>query len=325
MKVYKIRGFAQFISFILLTYGAYAGLRFKAFVPLWLCTNPSHYSVACYLLPLQNLQYGLLDMTTPITQVVGGAVTIPEFSVLWGKSFAYLSLFLSLIISAILFSKLWCGWFCPFGTLQDGISYLRKKVHVRESQFSEKMKKNLNSFKYIFLILLLIAPFMFLCGFKAQTPIFCKVCPARPLLSIFEGSLKNLGIGTPPGVGMSILTCLIAGITSIGITYRERFFCLFCPVAGFINIFRKIGLLKLEKNAHACVGCGNCWRSCPLDIKEVYLEEEKRGVMEEDCVLCLRCIESCPEDDTLFLKYLGKKIFSSSKKYAARCVMEKMR
>lgn len=310
MKVRRIRFLVQIISFLLLIYGGYVGLRFKNFLPMWACTNPSNYSAACYLLPLQRLQEGLSVYPLDYHRTM----PFPGYVIMWGW-WAYLSFFLSLIVFAIVFNKTWCGWFCPFGTFQDWISSIRKKIGIREIQFSERTKHILAPIKYISLMLFLITPAIYALGFNTGTPIFCKICPVKSFLSIFEGNLLNFGIGYPPGVMASILTCIITGVTLVGIIFKERFFCFFCPIAGFINIFNKFSFFRFRKNVNSCNGCGNCWRVCPMDIKEVYQEKTKENVLAEDCILCLKCIEACPQDNALFVRFFKKDIFSSTRGY----------
>lgn len=309
MRVYRARYVTQIIFFLLLMYGAYVGLRFGNFLPMWRCPNQYGYSQGCYLLPLQRFQYGL----TICPQDKKG-LPFPAYVVMWGQTAAYLRFFLSIIIFIIIFNKLWCGWFCPFGTFQDGVSFIRKKIGIREVKFSERTKYLLMPFKYILLVLFLSAPIIFALGFKVESPLFCKICPVKSILNLFGGNALNLSIWFPSDTMASILTCIITGITLTGIFFRKRLFCLFCPIAAFINIFNKFSLLQIKKNVNTCTACGNCWQKCPMDIKEVYLEREKGSVLPKDCIFCLRCIETCPQDDTLSIKFF-KKVFFSSKRY----------
>jgi len=40
-------------------------------------------------------------------------------------------------------------------------------------------------------------------------------------------------------------------------------------------------------------------------------------------MLCLRCVESCPQDKALAFKYCGRNIFASSARYLARFLKRK--
>ena len=66
----------------------------------------------------------------------------------------------------------------------------------------------------------------------------------------------------------------------------------------------------MEKTEEKCTKCGICKRVCASQVKEVY--ENKGGdVTTSKCILCLRCVEMCPEDDCLKFKVAGKSVFRS--------------
>ena len=219
-----------------------------------------------------------------------------------------------LMTSTATATMLWCGWICPFGAFQDGVSFLRKRIGVKETRFSEKTKDILGPIKYVSLLVFLSTPIIFLSGFKmGYAPLFCEICPVKSILNAFEGNFLNLAVHSSSSTVASILTCIVAGATLAGIFFKERLFCIFCPVAAFINIFNKFSFIHLKKNVNFCDGCKNCWRACPMDIKELYLEKKKSNILKEDCILCLKCIEACPQDNTLSLHFLRKGIFSSLK------------
>jgi polyferredoxin len=93
-------------------------------------------------------------------------------------------------------------------------------------------------------------------------------------------------------------------------------FCRICPMLAMHAVFRKIGLLRLVKNATPrCDRCGLCAKACPMDIREIHTDMESRNVTFEDCTLCGRCVEFCPDKDVLQLKYTLLPLFSSSPQY----------
>jgi formate hydrogenlyase subunit 6/NADH:ubiquinone oxidoreductase subunit I len=81
-------------------------------------------------------------------------------------------------------------------------------------------------------------------------------------------------------------------------------------------VFRKIGLLRLVKQGTPrCERCGLCAKACPMDIQEIHTDMQSRNVTFEDCTLCGRCVEFCPDKDALQLKYTVFPVFSSSPEY----------
>jgi ferredoxin-type protein NapH len=68
--------------------------------------------------------------------------------------------------------------------------------------------------------------------------------------------------------------------------------------------------VRLDKTEEKCTKCGICKRVCPTQVKEVY--ENKGGdVTTSNCILCLRCVEMCPEDGCLKFKAAGKTVVKS--------------
>ena len=199
---------------------------------------------------------------------------------------------------------------------------MRKKFGIRESQFSCRTTDRLKPIKYIVLILLIVIPVLIAnAGFHEDFKLpFCQICPAKPLMPLLEGTFDNLALDFSNSITltMTVLSMVLAGIFLIGMIFKDRFFCIFCPMLALMSFFDKIGFMKFKKKPDACIGCGNCRRVCPVNIKEVHLEKEKEDVLMPECMLCLKCVEACPGDKALSFKFRNKNIFSSSKKYVSK-------
>jgi polyferredoxin len=110
------------------------------------------------------------------------------------------------------------------------------------------------------------------------------------------------------------LTVLIIVII-LSLAYR-RFWCRICPVGALTGLFsafkpfKHIALTKLEKDEQKCTKCGICKRACPTQVTAVYT---KKGgdVTDSKCILCARCVELCPYDDALKIKFAGKTLVNS--------------
>jgi MinD superfamily P-loop ATPase len=87
---------------------------------------------------------------------------------------------------------------------------------------------------------------------------------------------------------------------------------------AFVNLYRVLFVLKIAKDPKACHGCGNCRRTCSMDNETIYRERKKSDVYDADCMGCFKCAEGCAADRTLSVKLGPLKIFSSSRKYAAK-------
>jgi ferredoxin len=48
-----------------------------------------------------------------------------------------------------------------------------------------------------------------------------------------------------------------------------------------------------------------------MDIEEVYVEMERTNITSPECIMCGRCVESCPEEGALSMNYMGKELARS--------------
>lgn len=308
MILSRVRGIVQQAAFLVLTYGGRIGINLGYALPCFSCPFVPGCGGYCFLMALQGVgPWG-----------IGYYVPRVFSEVLW-----WLFIFALL---AILLSKLWCGWLCPFGTLQDWLSCLRKTLGIREAEFSWRTRKRLRPVKYVLLAVIVLVPFLL--AFAALPAdfnlFFCQICPARVVMPLFAGKVYNFALDftNPIVLAFSFLSLSIAAVVIVGCFFKERFFCIFCPMLPLLQLFQRISLIRFEKAGQYCSGCGNCERMCPMDIREVHLETKHQTQLTEDCLFCMRCVESCPEDRVLSFWFLKWPIFSSARAYVAKLLQK---
>ncbi len=306
--VTKLRLMAQHIMFFVLTYGGRFNIQLGHALPCFSCPYVSGCGGSCYLMALQGSWWGLQMSWANMMSTMGLDLL------------SHLGIFILLVV---LLNKFWCGWICPFGLVQDWLTYLRRWLAIREAQFSWLTRDRLKTIKWILLAYLLIIPLLIAhAGWHNDLRLpFCQsICPAKPLMPLFVGNIRHLSLDFTNTVTLvfSLFSVLIAGGMVVGMFFKERFFCLFCPMLILIHIFRNISPIRFEKNVDGCIGCGNCRRMCPVDIRDVSEQKTDKNVLTEDCMLCMNCTEACPEDKVLTIKFFKWCLFSSSRKYVAR-------
>jgi ferredoxin-type protein NapH len=113
----------------------------------------------------------------------------------------------------------------------------------------------------------------------------------------------------------SINLAVLIAVTIASFAYR-RFWCRICPLGALTALcstftpFKQVALTRLQKDETKCTKCGVCKRVCPTQVTEVY---DKKGgdVTVSGCMLCLRCVEMCPEKGTLRVEFAGKTVLKS--------------
>lgn len=295
----RLRFWLQIAFFILLVYGGYFAVSLGNSLPTFACGfNQEGRGGICFLLPMQHLLAGK-----------------------WSSLFGYMGIgvliaFLTFALWFIVLNKAWCGYVCPLGTIQDWITAVRTRLGIRYSRYRQSQFQRLTVIKYLLLALTVLIPLGIGGGYLSHsmgTP-FCEICPARMILPLFSGDTSQLTIDFSDKTTMILtaLGMLITGIFFVGSFVKKRFFCFFCPMSALHYLFSKPALLNLRKDGDKCTRCGDCYRVCDMEIKEIADDVERPRIMQDDCILCFKCVAACPEDGALQVTFLGQTIFEST-------------
>jgi polyferredoxin len=143
---------------------------------------------------------------------------------------------------------------------------------------------------------------------------FCQTCPGRTVLPLASGDTSQFFIDfrSPESIVLSSLGILITSMFFIGAFFKKRFFCFFCPMSALQFLFSKIGFLRLIKDGNKCTKCGNCSRVCDVGIKEIATDITSKNIVKDDCMMCFKCAEACPENDCLKVKFFNMTLFKST-------------
>jgi len=199
--------------------------------------------------------------------------TLQHFSIIHRIPFFTLGL-LGLIGSLV--GRLSCGWFCPFGFLQD-LSYRLKTPKL-------SLSNSWGWLRYLVLILLVgLIPLLTL------EPWFCKLCPMGTLeggipLVLTDSTLRAL-IGRFFWLKAFILVVFLAWMI-----LTKRPFCRFiCPLGAIYSLFNRLSALQLVISPENCHECDHCRQVCPMDISV------PKDLGSTQCIRCLECIQACPQ------------------------------
>ncbi|MBT3046584.1 MAG: 4Fe-4S binding protein [Candidatus Thiodiazotropha sp.] len=308
-KLVQIGAFVFFVYGGLVT-GYYLEDKISRSLPALSCAYDHQGADLCTLIPIQHQ----MDHRLGETIASGGNLMMGIMPTL-----ITLGTFLILFV---LLNKAFCGWICPLGTFQEILQIIGQKLGLRRHEsLSEGMVKRIRPVKW-FILLLLVFAFPLLTGMGMLNhdlgDPFCRICPSRILTTLATGDSSQIYLDTANAT--TIVTSLLADflfglMIALALTVRQPF-CRICPMLAMHAVFRKIGLLRLVKNATPrCDRCALCAKACPMDIREIHTDMESRNVTFEDCTLCGRCVEFCPDQDVLQLKYTRFPVFSSSPQY----------
>ncbi len=188
-------------------------------------------------------------------------------------------LFALMFLSALFLGRLWCGWACPGGGLQEACFAINNKP-ARGGK--------LDWIKWAIWI-----PWI---GIIAMATI-----SAGGYREVNFFHLMDSGISVDRPAGYVVYYAVVGIFLILSLAAGKRAGCHYiCWMAPFMIIGRKIRnlfnwpALRLRAEAEKCIDCQRCTRNCPmsLDVNGMV----RAGNMENsECILCGNCVDSCPE------------------------------
>ena len=212
----------------------------------------------------------------------------------------------AVLVAIIVFSRLFCGYLCPVGTVQDIIVKFRTRIRMKSIKISNGSiaDKMLRIIKYILLFELfytvgsaefngeltlwmsITSACILVLGSLAVDMFWCRyICPLGAISNSFKfwfWMLILLGAYTAANLlGAAIPWAYLLGA--------------FCIIGYGLEIFNgrpKLQILHITKNEVPCNKCGVCKRVCPYHIDHRSFHNGK--INHVDCTLCCECVEACP-------------------------------
>ncbi len=220
------------------------------------------------------------------------------------------------VILAVLFGRLWCGWVCPLGFVQDVLNTIRRTVKLNPIFPSQKLKRIFKTTSYILFISIILLSIIsvipsFSWSLRKQVYLsVCQMCPSRYIFP-YLGGWPIVHNFIPVGYGIFTTISIIFTLLLAMSFFMKRNWCKICPSGLLLSFFNRGALMNKEKDLLKCTRCGICLEVCPLQNEAVYLEKKNKNIDYANCIHCFRCIDSCPENGCLKLKFLRKRILQS--------------
>jgi NapH/MauN family ferredoxin-type protein len=192
-----------------------------------------------------------------------------------------LILLFGLLAGTLIAGGAFCGWICPFGAVMDGLTWLRRKLHIREIQVSARVDRILRYGRYLMLALILYQTIALV---KLW---FADIDPYRTLFS-----LDWLFAFNPAVAGLSYVSLIVVLVASF---FVERAWCRYaCPLGGAISLIGRFSLLRIRRADSSCKTCALCERPCPVKLPVATAD-----TISSNCIGCLACVDACPRHGAL--------------------------
>jgi len=220
----------------------------------------------------------------------------------------------------VLLGRVFCGWFCPFGTLHNAVGSLRdrfRRVTAKSDAFSRWQRA-----KYYVLVALLVMALAGAQWFGVVDPFSVlyrsTALTVFPALQVGTSETANAVYMDDPHLGPVHLRAVTEPVYrwsqerifgpelrlfgSVGLIFlifvaalalnfqRNRFWCRYvCPLGALLGLLARRPLLRLESDAAACNSCGRCTMRCPAAAQP----EKPDAWLPTECFGCWNCVGAC--------------------------------
>ena len=181
-------------------------------------------------------------------------------------------------ISSVLAGRVFCGWACPMGAVQDLLGRIPKLRALKRPRFG-RADRWLKGLKYVVLAVTIL-------GFYTLNQRF-----AVPVRAHADWSLDAVRVSwlTYDTYSRFRVVVILAGV-ALAVVLSRAWCRYLCPLGALLTIGNRLSLFGLRRRQEKCSKCGKYPREC-----RTYTTPGTA-----DCVLCGDCVEGCPNGAITF-------------------------
>lgn len=215
----------------------------------------------------------------------GGVVTMYQFvttgTLVRQIHLSSIVLLVSTLLLAVLFGPVFCGWICPFGSIQEWIGRIGKRLFGKRYNTFVPARID-RPLRYLRYVVLIWAVYM---TTVTGVLVFKDYDPYYALFSFWTGEVAVTGF---------VALGLVFALTLV----MERPFCKYaCPMGALLGISNLFRVFAVRRSAPSCINCTLCDKACPMNIQV----SGKGRILDHQCISCGECTSdrACPVAKTV--------------------------
>ncbi|MHC4442409.1 MAG: 4Fe-4S binding protein [Planctomycetota bacterium] len=230
-------------------------------------------------------------------------------------AFQLMMLIVPLAAFTMVWGRVFCGWVCPIGFVQEMASKLTNWMRFSPNQ------KSLQQIRFGLAAVLLLGTVLIYTYVQPENePIlqgmaagFLIVLAILIILSVADRrweirlrtvrylALSFFVLGTVLGVYLHAAFCvlftndwrrspvmLLVGVLFASLILSQAWCRFLCPEGALLGLLTRLSGLKVRLSGSKCTACNTCNKVCPVEAIEL------GEVDERSCLYCCRCVDSCP-------------------------------
>jgi ferredoxin-type protein NapH len=204
-------------------------------------------------------------------------------AILYGFGKPMMATLAVILVLTLVGPKLFCGWVCPVGAVQELVAMLADKLGIRRRKWNFRFTQGVRV--SIFLL------FIFISGTAILHTVQNEKIVALSLYD-YMNAFTGFEFAFQPTLLDNIFHFL-PFILTLGFAFLfYRPFCyLVCPVGLLTNLVENFALFRVVLRKPPCNDCGVCKTKSPCPTVPEILKD---SAFRPDCFSCTVCVNSCP-------------------------------